>query len=213
MTRTICGLVTALLVLTSCNPAPLESDESSGLPRQLSKQAQRGKVKKIDKGNQEQQPAGQGSASQAPGYTKYVTAEDPSDAGIAYADVITLRLQSDGTNLQVSVEMAGAIPDHTPGDSEVVGLGVDLYTSKGNYQLFASGENDGWFGYLDTPKGMKAYPGTFEIGGSTFVFTIPWSAVGGVTRGRFNAYVEWSSAEGFSEDYVPDETSKVNFEF
>ena len=145
------------------------------------------------------------------GYAAIGNLKDPSDVVTGYADVTSVVMQEDGSSLQVILEMAGSVPDHAPGESEVVGLAVDLNTDKGQYQLFASGENDGWFGYFDTPKGMKPYPGTFSISGSQIVFTVPWSAFGGPRKGKFSVYCEWSSAEGYSEDLVPDDRSKVPF--
>lgn len=212
------SLAAALLcaLLASCSPATVEDQTSSGLPRDLSREAKQGEkvtTKRERKGRQEPKPAtsGGGAVEEPAGYVAIGNLEDPSDAARGYADVLAASMQEDGTNLQIVLEMAGPVPDHAPGDREVVGIAVDLDTDKGKYQLFASGENDGWFGYFDTPKGMKAYPGSFAIAGNQFIFTVPWSAFGGPRRGKFRVYCEWSSVEGYSEDPAPDDRSKVPF--
>lgn len=206
------ALVCALMV--SCSSTPVEQEGSSGLPRDLSSKADRGARKVTPKRPREEpkKASSGGGRTQAPvGFAAIGGLEDPADASVGYADVISATLQSDGTDLQVILDMAGGVPDHAPGEGEVVGIAVDLATDKGSYQLFASGENDGWFGYFDTPKGMKPYPGSFQIAGSQIAFTVPWSAFGGPRRGKFSVYCEWSSAEGYTEDLAPDDRSKVPF--
>jgi hypothetical protein len=185
----------------------------SGLPRDLSQEAAQGKVthKRAPRKEPARAGSGGGITQEPAGYETIGALEDPTDASPPYADVTSVSLQSDGSSLKVILGMAGAVPDHAPGDSEVVGIAVDLATDKGKYQLFASGENDGWFGYFDTPKGMKRFPGTFEIAGNQIAFTVPWSAFDGPRRGKFSVYSEWSSAEGYSEDPAPNDLSKVPF--
>ena len=215
MNRPLAALLFCAL-MASCSPATtaVEDDGAAGLPRDLSSEAKAGKrVRTKDKTNdRESMPATSNEETEASaGYALVGSLQDPSDAARGYADVLRASLQEDGTNLQVVLDMAGPVPDHAPGDREVVGIAVDLDTDKGKFQLFASGENDGWFGYFDTPEGMKSYPGTFAIAGNQFIFTVPWSAFGGPRRGKFRVYCEWSSVEGYSEDPAPNDRSKVPF--
>ncbi|MDQ1685826.1 MAG: hypothetical protein QOC82_2563 [Frankiaceae bacterium] len=149
-------------------------------------------------------------------YRTFVTMPDgASDAGLgapAYADLRSVTLADNGASLRVTVEMNGALP-HATATGESMGIGVDLYRAatkrESDYQLFADGEPDGWFAYLDTPKGFVRYPGTFALGGRTMVFTVPWSSVGNPRTGRTSAFADWtqrsSAATGnpSSNDYVP----------
>lgn len=130
--------------------------------------------------------------------------------GPSYADAVLVRLEDDGTRARVTVAMAGNVPAAL-GDSEVMGVGVNLYRTAGresDYQLFADGGDDGWHGYLQTPEGFVAYPGTFEVGSNRLVFTVPWAALGGRRPGSLAAFVDW--AEGAvavaqsSQDSAPD---------
>lgn len=199
-------------MLSSCSSPPPAPQSQTGLPRNLSREASKARV--VPKGGGESRGASVRSGGKSPtprGYSSLGSFRDGRDSGIPYVDIMSIQLQQDGPDLQVIVDMAGDVPDHTTGEREVVGLAIDLFTKKGNYQLFASGENDGWFGYLDTPKGMKSYPGAFEIAGTRFVFTVPLDSVGDPKRGRFSAYCELSSADGYAEDYAPDDGSKVPF--
>jgi len=157
-----------------------------------------------------------GSPAPAAPFSPFLTMPDASgDAGLgapAYADLHSVTLADNGTSLRVTVVMNGALPTATA-TGESMGIGVDLYRPaagrESDYQLFADGESDGWFAYLDTPKGFVHYPGTFALGGSTLVFTVPWSSVGNPTNGRTSAFADWtrrsSAATGnpSSNDYVP----------
>ena len=95
----------------------------------------------------------------------------------------------------MTVTVAGDLPLRAAA-GETIGIGVDLYRSssgrESDYQLFADGEPDGWFAYLETPRGFVRYPGAFALGGQRLVFTVPWRAVGSVTAGRFSAFADWS---------------------
>ncbi len=124
---------------------------------------------------------------------------DHGSDGPAYADVQQVLLEDDGTRIRATVTMGGFLPG-TPGATEAIGIGVDLYDKAGefesDYQLFADGGPDGWFAYLSTPKGFVRYPGRFALGGATLVFTVPWSAVGGRRDGQFKAFADWTSGDG-----------------
>jgi hypothetical protein len=137
------------------------------------------------------------------------------DAGLgapAYADLRSVTLADNGTSLRVTVVMKGALPAKTAA-GESMGIGVDLYRAavhrESDYQLFADGEPDGWFAYLDTPKGFVRYPGTFALGGATLVFTVPWASVGNPRTGRTSAFADWSQQSSAatgnpsSNDFVP----------
>jgi hypothetical protein len=151
-------------------------------------------------------PAGPGTPPPAPPgegpYRGVGTLTDPRNdhgsGGPAYADVRGVLLEDDGTRLRATVTMGGPLPG-SPAASEALGIGVDLYDKAGefesDYQLFADGGPDGWFAYLHTPKGFVRYPGRFALGGSTLVFTVPWSAVGGRRDGQFKAFADWTRGD------------------
>jgi len=72
---------------------------------------------------------------------------------------------------------------------------VDFYledTRESGFQLFADGSPEGWFAYLQTPKGFVEYPGSFAIGGSKLVFTAPWSSLDWPKGKFFNSFADWS---------------------
>ncbi|MDQ1694778.1 MAG: hypothetical protein QOJ03_131 [Frankiaceae bacterium] len=144
------------------------------------------------------------------------TMSDPrQDAGLdapAYADLRAVTLADNGESLRVTLTLNGALPTRAA-DGETLGIGVDLYRPgsgrESDYQLFADGEADGWYAYLDTPRGFVRYPGTFGMGGGRIVFTVPWSSVGQPRAGRFSAFVDWSrrsnalTGNKASNDYAP----------
>lgn len=138
--------------------------------------------------------------------------DPPGDAGPAapaYADIVGVRLESLGADVRVTVELAGRLPAHLAGD-EVMGVGVDLYrpgATESDDSLFADGEPDGWYGYLQTPSGLVRYPGTLAVGGSAVVFEVPWSSVGDLRDGGVSAFVDWSRSQPLkvaSSDRAPD---------
>lgn len=161
-------------------------------------------------------PGAGGTAAPAAPFTTFLTMPDGAgDAGLgspAYVDLRSVTLADNGTSLRVTVEMDGTLPAATA-SGESMGIGVDLYRAathrESDYQLFADGESDGWYAYLDTPKGFVHYPGTFALGGRTLVFTVPWSAVGNPTNGRTSAFADWTERSSAptgnpsSNDYVP----------
>jgi len=115
--------------------------------------------------------------------------------GPAYADLLSVQLADDGTRLRVTVTMGGALPLQ-PASRESLGIGVDLYQrttqTESSYQLFADGGPDGWYAYLQTPRGFVRYPGTFALAGARLVFTVPWSSVGSPSRGAFSSFADWT---------------------
>jgi hypothetical protein len=121
--------------------------------------------------------------------------DDQGIDGPGYADLRQVRVEDDGTHARVTVTLGGALP-RSPATRESLGIGVDLYASQrqteSDYQLFADGGPDGWFAYLQTPKGFVKYPGTFALSGATLVFTVPWSSIGNRTAGAFSAFADWT---------------------
>ena len=163
-------------------------------------------------------PPGSATASPPPGngaaYRPVAAAGDRSgDAGPGtppYADVVAVSVEDDGTNARVTVRFAGDVPARLP-ENEVSGVGVDFFRSttqlESDYQLFADGQPDGWYAYLQTPDGFVKYPGTFGVGGSRLVFTVPWSALGAPRSGAFSAFADWTRSATTNlagEDHAPD---------
>jgi len=115
--------------------------------------------------------------------------------GPTYGDLREVRIEDDGTRARVTVTMGGALPAH-PVSRESLGIGVDLYgrttQTESDYQLFADGGPDGWFAYLETPRGFVKYPGTFALSGARLVFTLPWSSLGSRTSGAFSSFADWT---------------------
>ena len=119
---------------------------------------------------------------------------DASGKSPAYADIRQLLIQSNGTNARVTVAVAGQIPGAL-GEGEVQGIGIDFYRSddrESDYQLFATGEDDGWQAFLHTPNGVVQFPGSFAFGGRVFVFEVPWRDLGGRKPADVNMFVDWS---------------------
>jgi hypothetical protein len=148
-----------------------------------------------------------GGPPAAPFHQVGTTSDGRRDAGAAtpgYADLRTVTVEDDGTNARVTVTFDTSVPGTLPAD-ETMGVGVDFFRSaaqiESDYQLFADGEPDGWFAYLQTPKGMVRYPGTFGIGGRRLVFTVPWSSLGSPGSGSFSAFADWT------RDTVPTNVS------
>src|SRR5439155_23212034 len=107
--------------------------------------------------------------------------------------------------------MSGAVPLATA-SGEAEGVGVDIFRMNDNdsdYQLFADGESDGWYGYLQGPSGLVAYPGTLSVGGDRLVFQVPWASIGGRVAARVSVFVDWSKSAAATvavsgHDRVPD---------
>lgn len=122
----------------------------------------------------------------------------------SFADLVRITIGDDGTRARITVDVAGALPARTA-RAEVEGIGVDLYRDSDDYQLFASGETTGWFGYLYAPQGFVPYEGDFEIEQERVIFTVPWTAIGGRGSGEFGVFLEWSGPRGrYSQDLAPE---------
>jgi hypothetical protein len=104
-------------------------------------------------------------------------------------------MATNGTNLWVTVTMSAALPAR-PASRESLGIGVDLFRqvtqAESDYQLFADGGPDGWFAYLQTPRGFVRYPGTFALNGAQLAFTVPLSSLGSPSKGAFSAFADWT---------------------
>jgi len=144
------------------------------------------------------------------------SAPDPAgDAGLrapAYADLTNILVEDDGQSARVSVDMAGDLPERLP-EGEVEGVGVDLIRGandgENDYQVFASGNADGWVGYLYAPGGFVRYRGTFEVIADRLVFTVPWEELGGKNSGTLSAFADWSgpgpiALNPASQDFAPN---------
>ncbi|MEO7804864.1 MAG: hypothetical protein ABIS18_11270 [Actinomycetota bacterium] len=123
---------------------------------------------------------------------------------------MSLTIEDDGTNVRITVDMNGNLPPKLS-DEETVGVGVNLYATssqtESDYQVFVDGGSDGWFAYLDTPKGFVDYPGTFQLGGARMVFVLPWASLGGLKGTGFDVFEDWASSElvpKSSYDRAPD---------
>ena len=144
------------------------------------------------------------------------SAPDPAgDAGLrapAYADLTNILVEDGGQSARVSVDMAGDLPERLP-EGEVEGVGVDLIRGandgENDYQVFASGNADGWVGYLYAPGGFVRYRGTFEVIADRLVFTVPWEELGGKNSGTLSAFADWSgpgpiALNPASQDFAPN---------
>lgn len=154
--------------------------------------------------------AGPGTAYRVVGSTTDGT-NDVEGSGPAYGDLVAVTVEDGGGNARVTVVFRGDVPARLPAE-ETMGVGVDFFRSAGqvesDYQLFADGQPEGWYAYLQTPEGFVRYPGRFGVGGRRLEFTVPWSALGGPSSGRFSAYADWTRDESpvnaFSEDHAPN---------
>jgi hypothetical protein len=111
---------------------------------------------------------------------------------------VGLTLEDDGRQLRVTVRLASLVPGRLA-DREVQGVGVDLFrgsSQESDFQLFLGGGAHGWRGFLQTPRGFVAYPGTVAVDGSVLTTTVPWAAVGGRRDGEVLAFVDWSDGTG-----------------
>lgn len=134
--------------------------------------------------------------------------EDAGPHAPGYGDAIAVRIEDDGTRARIAVRMVAPVPARTAED-EVIGIGVDLTRGEDEYQVFGSGEPDGWFAYLYEPGGLTRYRGSFEVIDRQLVFTVPWTALGGRAGGTFSAFVDWTGpgavgSDAASQDLVPD---------
>lgn len=128
-----------------------------------------------------------------------------------------MRIEDDGASARITVDVDAALPNPMPA-GEQIGVGVDLYRGAGaaesDYQVFASGTEDGWFAYLHTPKGLVDYPGSFQLGANRIVFTLRWSSLGNLAGSRFRAFLDWDRQRPVlnqaGEDRAPD-TGRASF--
>jgi len=230
----VCWALALVYLLGACaSPfaeAPTQSEEG-GLPQDLGKSASSGPDRPLSAGGSKErgtrghrddpthssQASGENEGKRenegddvAPGADDFMVIGSFSDAAgdqaagaPDYADVVGAAIGDDGDRARIIVEVAGALPTETA-RAEVEGLGVDLYRGSGDYQLFASGEPEGWFGYLYTPDGFVAYRGDLQLGTRTVTFTVPWDAIGGRGPGEFGLFLDWSgSGDRFSQDLAP----------
>jgi hypothetical protein len=137
-------------------------------------------------------------------------AGDQGADGPAYSDLRGVVVESAGGSARVTVTVGANLPGRL-GSGEVMGIGVDLYRTgqaESDYQLFADGESDGWTGYLQTPGGFVAYPGTLTVTGSALVFVVPWTSLGDPHQGEIAAFADWSKKTLLktiaSSDKAPD---------
>jgi len=117
-------------------------------------------------------------------------ADPPNDTGLqgpAYADAVDVTIDDDGVTARVRVRMRAAVP-LTLANGEGVGVGGNINDA----QVFADGEQDGWYAYLQTGDHLVPYPGTFEIAGDTLIFDVPWSFLGEPQQGTVDGFVDWS---------------------
>ena len=215
-------------------PTPLPSQHGAGSASQATprgrKSAKPGPTStdgSVDGEDSDGTSAGDGGTSGAQGapagpFHVFATLSDPRhDIGLegpSNADLRSVILADNGASLRVTVVLDAALPRRAA-DGETFGIGVDLYHRgtgrESDYQLFADGEPDGWFAYLDTPRGFVKYPGTFGLGGNRLVFTVPWSSVGNPSEGRFSGFVDWTrrsngiTGNKASNDYAPTVATKV----
>lgn len=136
---------------------------------------------------------------------------DASGESPAYADVRQLLIESNGATARVTVALDARIPTALA-DGEVEGIGVDFYRSddrESDYQIFVDGGSDGWQAFLHTRTGVIDYPGRFAMGGRVFVFTLPWSALGGRKPADVSMFIDWSEERtllnAVGNDRAPDD--------
>ena len=119
------------------------------------------------------------------------------DAGLEappYDDIVSVKVDDNGTSVRFTVEFAAAVPARLP-DGEIMGVGVDVFHGgrESAYQVFAEGSaSDGWLAYLQVGEKFVKYRGTFELAGSRLVFAVPWGDVGGRAPGTVAAFADWS---------------------
>jgi hypothetical protein len=119
-------------------------------------------------------------------------------------------IEDDGQVARLTVRVAGDLPGR-PADGEVMGIGVDIYAEPGgesDYQVFASGNAEGWSAYLQTATGLFSLPGSATLGADRLVFELDWSYLGQFPRGEFRVFVDWSRQRpvinAASSDRAPD---------
>jgi len=141
--------------------------------------------------------------------------DDPEgDVGLEgpdWADIVGLVLDDDGTKLRITIDFAAALPA-TLDEDEVVGIGIDLLREddgESRYQVFVDGGSDGWYAYFQRQDGFMAFPGSFSLGGSRMVLTIPAEVIGNPVEGEWRSFLDWSGPSRVlrpvAHDRAPDE--------
>jgi len=126
----------------------------------------------------------------------------------AYTDIRRALLQGRGRTLRLTLRVDGPIDETLPeGTDMTVNFRLDL-RGDDDYQIYAVGGREGW---RADPANSGRFPGRFLISGDRFVFELPWSALGGPARLRWEAETAWTRTPSgllaqteFAFDRVPE---------
>lgn len=163
----------------------------------------------------ETEPEETGAPLRTAAFTTIARIDDPAGdvgpEGPDWADLVRLVLEDNGATLRVTIDFAGTLPT-VLGEDEVVGIGVDLLREddgESRYQLFVDGGSDGWYAYFQRQDGFMAFPGTFSLGDTRIVLTIPAEVIGNPVEGEWRSFLDWSG-EGLvlrpvAHDRAPEE--------
>ena len=128
-----------------------------------------------------------------------------------FADIVSVRVQGIGRGFRVTITFRGDIPSSMPDDKTymVAGFGLTGRDGQNGYAFGASADTDGWNPYGGDKDEGGEFPGTMSIDGATMVFTMPWSAVGGVRPFQWYAQETWfkslAGTTHYSLDNVPND--------
>lgn len=167
-----------------------------------------------DPASAEAEPEATDSPPQTATFTSIARIDDrEGDVGLEgpdWADLVAVTLDDDGTTLRIVIDFADELPPVLDED-EVVGIGVDLLREddgESRFQVFVDGGSDGWYAYFQRHDGFIAYPGSFSLGGSRIVLTLPATTIGNPIEGEWRSFLDWSGPSlvlrPVAHDQAPD---------
>ncbi len=114
------------------------------------------------------------------------------DPAPPYAEIVRASIRGQGDVATFVLEMEGPIPAQVGDrDNLIAGIGIEYAGRMGAIALTVQGTRDGWVAGIHREREYRELEKGWRISGKRFVWTLPWSDVGGARTFRWGASLRW----------------------
>lgn len=137
-----------------------------------------------------------------------VVTDPPADGDTSgetpdYADILRASMSGRGKMVQIRTLVVASLPDRMPDDDTFMGIETRIERKKGRYSIIVEGDHNGWRASISRNGKSRSLSG-LAIEDDSVTIAIPWSAIGGAGRLKWETHAGWTRATLTQTHYAFD---------
>jgi hypothetical protein len=147
--------------------------------------------------------------------------DDATKQGLtpSYAEMSAASVEGQGDTFRLTIELKDPPPQKMPDDKTFMIVAFGLRGREDSATFGAQATEKGWEPYAGRSnkksKEREEFPGQFQIEGTSLIFTVPWSYIGGAYEFEWQATAAWFASVAdtthYAYDTAPNEANTAHY--